>query len=295
MPLISVIIPTFNRRDLLVGTINSVLRQDFQDLNIIIVDDGSLAGPACPAIYTEHATKIYYYYKSNEGQAVARNYGATRSKSNYLLFLDDDDLLAPGALSTLLRYIEEGGAAAVGGLCRLFGATKGMPILESPGHSRRLRPENFYWGNQFYTPGQVLVRRDAFEQVGGFYGKFRNVEDLDLWIRLAYRGEVRRYEQVVLEYRIHPHSSSSDVRRMRRATTHALYRNLDLFEGEEKERLRIIGNRWLRRHFGRRYAKSIFRHLLKGQPGPAACLTIEAILLKTSEPLGKPVLEPKVH
>ena len=88
-PLVSVIIPTYNRTDYLDLTIQSVINQSYNNIEIIVVDDGSKVNYA-EAICNQF-TNCSYYYKPNGGLASARNYGVSIAKGDYIAFLDDDD------------------------------------------------------------------------------------------------------------------------------------------------------------------------------------------------------------
>lgn len=101
----SVIIPTYNRAAILKDTLSSVLAQDFDDYEVIVVDDGSTdqTGEMVQAL---GSTKIHYFYKKNEERSVARNYGADRAQGRYLLFLDSDDRIRENQLSIIAAYIQ---------------------------------------------------------------------------------------------------------------------------------------------------------------------------------------------
>lgn len=108
-PKISIITPVYNVEQYLQRCIESVLSQDFQDWEMILVDDGS--PDKCPLICDEYAKKdlrINVLHKKNEGLPAARKSGFEISKSPYIIHLDSDDYLLPGALSVLYNKVEEG-------------------------------------------------------------------------------------------------------------------------------------------------------------------------------------------
>lgn len=108
MPFFSVVIPTYNRAPFLPDTINSVLAQDYEDFEIVIVDDGSTDGTA-EVIETNYAreTKVRYYKQSNAERGAARNNGFKQARSPYVVFLDSDDLMHTDHLSTLAKIVAE--------------------------------------------------------------------------------------------------------------------------------------------------------------------------------------------
>jgi glycosyltransferase involved in cell wall biosynthesis len=103
-PFFSIIIPTFNRKELLIRSVQSILNQTFGDFEIIVVDDGSTDGTR-DAVRQLKATKIYYYFKANQERAIARNYGIKKAKGHYITFLDSDDRMFPYSLSLAYECI----------------------------------------------------------------------------------------------------------------------------------------------------------------------------------------------
>jgi len=108
MPFFSVVIPTYNRATLLADTVNSVLAQDYEDFEIIIVDDGSTDDTAevVEKKYA-HETKVRYYKQLNAERGAARNNGFKQARSPYVVFLDSDDLMHRNHLSSLAKIIAE--------------------------------------------------------------------------------------------------------------------------------------------------------------------------------------------
>ncbi len=102
---LSIIIPTYNRGDYILGTISSILDQDYRNFEIIIVDDGSTDNTE-ELVKSIYGNKIRYYRKDNEERAIARNFGINEAKGDYLTFLDSDDRLYPHYFSEALRLIE---------------------------------------------------------------------------------------------------------------------------------------------------------------------------------------------
>jgi len=104
-PYFSVIIPTYNRADFIGQTLQSVLNQDYGELEVIVVDDGSLDNTAA-VLQTFIDPRLRYIPKENAERGAARNYGLARARGEYVLFLDSDDLLHPNHLQTLRTAIE---------------------------------------------------------------------------------------------------------------------------------------------------------------------------------------------
>ncbi|ALW87098.1 hypothetical protein AUC43_19680 [Hymenobacter sedentarius] len=105
-PFFSIVIPTYNRATFIGATLDSVLAQTYEALEILVVDDGSQDNTA--EVVAQYADpRLCYYPKENAERGVARNYGFVRAKGQYVLFLDSDDLFHAGHLATLHRKIEE--------------------------------------------------------------------------------------------------------------------------------------------------------------------------------------------
>jgi glycosyltransferase involved in cell wall biosynthesis len=120
-PTVSVIIPTYNRKDWLRQTLESLVKQDYppEKFEVLVVDDGSTDG-------TEEITssafpfRLKYFWQTNQGDAAARNKGVLQSRADILLFIDDDILLAPDYLSNLLKEHEQSPCRIVVGTDHLW-------------------------------------------------------------------------------------------------------------------------------------------------------------------------------
>jgi glycosyltransferase involved in cell wall biosynthesis len=106
MPLVSVVVPVYNRSDVLAECINSVLAQTFQDFEIIIIDDGSTDN-ILSVIELYNDDRIKYVRQENSGGAAARNHGINLSKGDYIAFLDSDDCFLPNHLEIAVQKIDK--------------------------------------------------------------------------------------------------------------------------------------------------------------------------------------------
>ena len=105
-PIISIIIPLYNKEESIIKTLESILTQDFEDYEIVVVDDGSTDN-SLALVKNLNSDKIKVFQKTNGGPASARNYGVTKAAGKYGLFLDADDSLEPGALKHLNYLIHK--------------------------------------------------------------------------------------------------------------------------------------------------------------------------------------------
>ncbi|MEX2016313.1 MAG: glycosyltransferase, partial [Candidatus Hydrogenedentales bacterium] len=212
--LFSVIIPTFNRLELLKAALQSIRDQSFSDRELIVVDDGSSDGTA------EYVASLGGLVKcvrqDNAGPASARNAGARLAVGEFLVFLDSDDELLPGALAAYANVIAQLPRPAI-----IIGAwleTDG-PVLVPPVDDRALTFTAFsdYFEaasrSRHFQSGSGVVRRDIFLAYGGFDEQLRCAEDQDLALRLGEQPTcvvVECPEQV--RYRRHSASLTANVR-----------------------------------------------------------------------------------
>jgi glycosyltransferase involved in cell wall biosynthesis len=206
-PLITTIIPVYNGERYLAEAIGSVLRQTYQPVEIIIVDDGSTDGSAVVA--RALGARVRYCYQANRGIGAARNAGTDMATGNYLAFLDADDMWTPEKLKRQVEAVERDPS-----LDMVFGHVQQFVSPDLPGHLRqRLRCPSYSLPGRL--PGAMLVARDAFSRVGYFNSAVGEVVD---WILRAQELGLRStvLPEVVLRRRLHSTNTAlrhADIRR----------------------------------------------------------------------------------
>lgn len=155
MELVSIIIPTYNNEKYIISAIQSVLNQNYLNIECIVVNDGSTDETAFVIANSIAERKISYYYQENKGVSAARNLGIEKSTGDYLLFLDADDILAPNAINDLLScLLQENVEMCVGlaenelGLEKKFIYSNQLANLISnwwPISTVILKKNNLYW------------------------------------------------------------------------------------------------------------------------------------------------------
>ncbi len=214
MPLISVIIPAYNAEKTIRETIESVLKQTFQDFEIIVINDGSEdATLEIANSIKDSRLKVFSY--PNAKQAASRNRGISHSTGEFLAFLDADDLWTPEKLEAQLKALQDNPQAAV--------AYSWSNCIDEKGNFLRKASQSTTSGDvyaklllcDFLDNGSnPLVRRDALEEVGGFDESLPPAEDWDMWIRLAARYHFVAVPYPHILYRQSPNSASANLLRM---------------------------------------------------------------------------------
>lgn len=180
-PLFSVIIPTYNRADLVARTVQSVLNQSFVNFEVIVVDDGSTDNTA-NIIKCINDVRISYIFQENQGVSAARNLGVSVSKGKYIIFLDSDDEALPNWLE---RFANAFVQTTVGIVC--CGVIQCEKIRGANKESTRL-PQNGgpLYENQpvLFLAGAFAVQRQLLEEVGGYKAGCAVGENNELAFRL---------------------------------------------------------------------------------------------------------------
>ncbi|MGZ5030570.1 MAG: glycosyltransferase family 2 protein [Methylobacter sp.] len=194
-PLVSIVIPTYNRARLLPAAIESVLGQGYPNTEIIIVDDGST--DETQEVLSGFGNRINILTQENKGAAAARNHGIRSSKGDIVAFLDSDDLWLPTKLERQVALLEKTDRSVPCCLCNIQLAYSDGRVGSSFDLSL-IRPsiEEGLWVNvlevlatRFILFNQsVAIRREALEKVGGYDENYLYMEDHDLALRLALLG-----------------------------------------------------------------------------------------------------------
>lgn len=215
MPKVSVIIPTYDRAQMVCEAINSVLDQTCRDFEIIVVDDGSTDGTG-DVLSARYGDQIRYLYQENQGRAAARNRGIDVSSGEYLIFLDSDDCLLPNALAIQTSYLDHHPSVDVvygdGHYCDQDRNPLQRISLERPAIPEEGIAAIMVLHNIVVATHSAMVRRQAVEKLNEpvFDTSLRGTEDADLWLRLAAKGmRFASHNEVICQYRIHEGNSTS--------------------------------------------------------------------------------------
>jgi glycosyltransferase involved in cell wall biosynthesis len=204
--MVSVVVPTKDRAQLLDQTLRSVAEQTSPPAAVIVADDGSTDETA--AVVERHGATLVHNDAGDWGAAGARNAGLERVSTPLVAFVDSDDLLLPGALATLANALEAHPDApfAFGqGLAAMRDGEGWTPhgLIRPDPDELPVLGASIYARNSVPSSG-ALVRAEPARAIGGFDTRMAFVEDQDFWVRLARRGEPVHVPELVCVYRIHP-------------------------------------------------------------------------------------------
>ncbi|MCK5342735.1 MAG: glycosyltransferase family 2 protein, partial [Candidatus Heimdallarchaeota archaeon] len=169
-PLISIIIPTYNREKLILNALDSIFNQTFQDYEILIIDDASTDNTEQVIKELNHSKIKYLKLEKNSGQCIARNFGAKRAQGQFIAFLDSDDEWLPQKLENQVRIFNEGSdrLGAVYGYSYQKDVIKDETVLRDSGYFRGNIHGKMLTGFCPPTPSLFVVKRSVFESVQGF-------------------------------------------------------------------------------------------------------------------------------
>lgn len=216
MPKISICIPTFNRVKLLPFAIDSVLQQTYQDLELIICDDGSRDGtPKLISQYTDSRIR-YIRHSQNIGKSNNMRSGFEAARGEYFIKFDDDDRLTSDFLARTASILDHDPSIDFVGTDHwIINIDNIRDEVKTQENSRRWGRANLSAGivdnllevvfvQQSFQIGATLFRRQTLEELGFMQPNWQNCEDNDLFVRLALAGKKGYYlPELLMEYRVH--------------------------------------------------------------------------------------------
>ena len=260
-PLVSIVIPTYNRRRFVRDAIDSCFAQTWRHLEVIVVDDGSADGTA-DMLRDDYGDRIQLIAQANQGPAIARNRGIDKASGDFVQFLDADDRLAPNKLETCLDIFRQEPAIDIIYTHHQLVASDGDSALPTPPF--RVFGDDIFCellresGNHIVL-STTMMRRAALREVGGFEDNahFRSAEDWDLFLRLARRHRFLGIDQPLVYRRVHDSMISGDrlhtalgrLRAMRNARDYGWERCMtaDEFDQRLAARHHVLALAWWRR------------------------------------------------
>ncbi len=187
-PLVTVIIPCYNRADYIRQTVDSVLGQDYPSKELIVVDDGS----------------------TDDSFSILESVGLRHAHGDFVAILDSDDLFLPGKLTKQVRYLQEHpdiGVVYANGM-NISASGEDMYPVHPANVPPVIGPEPVLECCAYNLPSNALVRKEVFDEAGFLEESFRTAQDHDMAIRLAEVAPVGYLDEVLWCYRRHEASVS---------------------------------------------------------------------------------------
>jgi len=228
MPLISVVMPAHNVSRYIAETLESILAQDSQALEIIVVDDCS--DDDTPAIVQSFGQDRIHYIRLDSrhgGPSRPRNVGVRVAQAKYIAFCDADDLILPGlyqhAYSTMESYpalgmcfsnalrFDDLTGKELNPFLEGYANFEKLPKEQAGPHSWIITSEHSYQGlffENYVLPSSVVVARHVFDAVGLFDESMTNADDRDMWLRISKRYPIAYLDRIGFRYRVRQGSIS---------------------------------------------------------------------------------------
>lgn len=205
-PLVSIVTPAYNQASFLRDTIESVLGQDYPNVELIVLDDGST--DATPQILAEYTGRIEWETQTNMGQTPTINKGWERCRGEILTWLNSDDTFLPGAISKGVEYLRRKPEVGIVFGDTLFTEEDGSPIEQNKGCGV-FDYEKFIveCANPIPQPS-AFIRRSVIEDVGKLDPHYYYFMDWDFWMRAGARHQIEYVPELLSTYRLHSESKT---------------------------------------------------------------------------------------
>lgn len=213
-PIVSVITPCYGHAQYLPETIGSVIAQTFTDWELIAIDDASPDNTGEIVLqYTD--PRIRYYRQANAGMAGARNTGLQMAQGEFVVFLDDDDLLEPEFMQTGLEILRADPSLAGVYAMNYYVDSQSqiMPMVGGQVVPRAQFRQRLLEGG-FFPPVAALTQLAIVREVGFFDATLEGEADRDLWLRISEKYQMQAIPRPLVRYRMHPGGRSNDMYHM---------------------------------------------------------------------------------
>ncbi|RMT80707.1 glycosyltransferase [Pseudomonas viridiflava] len=208
-PLVSIIAPCYNAEQFLEAAIESIFAQDYENFEVIIVDDGSTDNSIAMLEALQSQYTFQLYTQANQGVSAALNHGLKYAKGVYVSTPDLDDIMLPSSVSVRARYLDQHPiVGCVGALISYMDRDGNETKRQSRNYIERLKFDDVLRGAVVVGAPVALYRREAIRDANGYDPEIR-VQDFQMTLRIAFQGyEIHVIPEVVTRYRRHPNNLS---------------------------------------------------------------------------------------
>jgi glycosyltransferase involved in cell wall biosynthesis len=209
-PLISVVIPVFNGANYLATAIDSALGQTYDNVEVLVIDDGSTDDGATEAIARAYGERVRYHRKKNGGVSSALNRGIALMRGEYFAWLSHDDRFLPEKFTKQIEFIKSDGG-------KVDALATGLEVIDTSGRVTSsyscssicvLRTGRAVMDHWVYGCS-LLIHKSVFDRAGVFNETNRTVQDLEMWLKMVHLGTpITMMPEVLCQYRRHDESDS---------------------------------------------------------------------------------------
>ena len=193
MVIVTVVIPCYNSQNTILRALNSIVRQTYKDVEIIIIDDGSTDNTQVliQQFFENKTIQYQYIYQSNAGPSSARNKGVQNAQGDYIAFLDSDDEWHKDKLKLQMEVIQNKNL-------NFLGSRYQYDVFDYE-QKQTIKLESYCFNSlllktRFSTPG-VVMKKDFFLFLNGFNESLKYAEDHDLWLRASLKNDLYLIEE----------------------------------------------------------------------------------------------------
>lgn len=224
-PKVSIIIPVYNGSNYLKEAIDSALNQTYEDVEVIVVNDGSNDNGETEKIAKSYGDKIRYYYKENGGVASALNYGIKTMSGDYFSWLSHDDVYFPEKIQTQIGMLKFYSSPVI--------YYSDFEFIDKNSDFLRIKKSKSFTKNKFrislITSHKIhgctlLIPKECFEKYGNFNEKLMTVQDYELWFRFAKQYEFIYIPKVLIKSRLHKSQGSHKLNSIKVKETNLYYK-----------------------------------------------------------------------
>jgi glycosyltransferase involved in cell wall biosynthesis len=205
IPLVSIVMATYNRANSIKRAIESALAQSYENLELIIVDDGSTDHTKSVVEPCLKDPRVRYFYKENQGSNVyPMNRGVEISGGKYVAILDDDDIWSDkDKIKKQVEFLEKNKEYVLvgGGAIKIDRNGKEIVRYLMPEKDKDIRQKILI--SSMFVHVSVLFKKDAFVEVGGYDEQFGGAADWDLWMKLGRIGKFYNIPEYLVTYTAH--------------------------------------------------------------------------------------------
>lgn len=209
-PRVSIIIPVYNGSNYLTGAIDSALSQTYENIEVIVVNDGSTDEGRTEAIAKTYGNRIHYFFKENGGVASALNLGIRNMTGEYFSWLSHDDVYYPGKIERQIKHLGGKNDNQRVAYCDSEIIDEDSNLISRP------RINQDYLNNIYLTilstsigGCSLLIPKRCFERVGVFNENLKTTQDNEMWLRIAKEGFFFEYlPEFLVKSRSHPEQGS---------------------------------------------------------------------------------------